>query len=487
MSNYKHGIYISQSATVTPVSNKATGSIQAVVGVAPINLISNPAGAVNKPILLSSIDDVAEYIGYSTDVNKFTLMQAVHATFEIFSTAPIIAINVLDPSKHATAKTSSASLSGGVLTIEDTGVLLSTLKLTSSDGTVTYVSGTDYTAAFNSDGTVLVTRVSSSTALTATSTISIGYSILDTTKVTDADIVAGIAVINKAFQITGVVPEILLAPGYSQNKVVSSALITAAQSVSCVFEATALVDIDAKANTTIDAAIAVKSTNSLAVRDAILCYPKVTTSQGKTVYMSAQLGALMQYVDSQNESTPFVSPSNKDFKIIAAVLDDTDKTQILYTLDEANRLNGEGIFTAINFDGWKSWGNNTGIYSLTAVDVGETIDVKDRYINIKRAFDWQNNGFIRRYFSKIDSPLNLKAIQTLITDENQYYNAFIAVGYVAGMSITYNQADNPTSQILNGTIKFKQSITPYTPMEVVENTLQFDPTTLETALEGSAN
>jgi uncharacterized protein len=482
--SYKHGIYVDQASTVMPISNTSTAGIQCVVGTAPVNMLDDPASAVNTPILLSGVDDVENCIGYSSDVDKYTLMQAVHSSFEVFSVAPIIAVNVLDPASHTTeGKTKSGSMASGLFTVTETGMLLDTLAVTSEDGATTYAKGTDYTAAFNSDGTVLITRVSTSTALTATSAVKATYSILDPSKVTAADIIAGIKLIDKALPVLGYVPEILLAPGYSQDADVAAALIAAAENVSCVFKATALVDIDSAANKTIAAAIAAKTANSLYNKNAIVCYPKVITTSSITVFMSAQLGALMQYTDSQNESTPFVSPSNKTFNITAAVL--SDGTQVSYTLDEANELNGEGIFTALNFMAWRSWGDNTGIYSQSKADSGTTFDVKDRYINIKRAFDWQNNGFIKRYFAKIDTPLNLHAIQTLMTDENQYYNAFIAAGYVAAMSISYSSADNPTKQLVNGTVKFRQYLTPYTPMEVIENTLQFDATALATALEGS--
>lgn len=483
--SYKHGIYVDQASTETPVANSSAAGIQAVIGTAPINMLDDPKSAVDKPILLSSLDGAKQCIGYSDDVGAYSIMQSVHCTFEVFHTAPLIVINVLDPEQHTASKTASGSLNGGIFTISDSGILLDSIKITSSDGATTYAAGVDYTASFNTDGTVNITKVPTGTALTATAAIKITYSKLDPSKVTAADIIKGIGEIDRAFPLTGVAPEIILAPGYSTDKDVAAALIAASQKVSCVFKATPLVDIDTSSCKTIANAITAKNTNNLAVRDAVVCYPKVTTKLGKTVYMSAQLGALMQTVDTQNESTPFVSPSNKDFKITATVL--ADGTQVAYTLDEANQLNGEGIFTALNFQGWRSWGNNTGIYSETKAATGTVFDVKDRYINVKRAFDWQNNRFIKDYFSRIDSPLNLRAIQTLITDENQFYNAFIAAGYVAGMSMKYSLSDNPTDQLMNGTIKFKQYLTPFTPMEVIENTLQFDPDLLKAAFTGGNN
>ncbi len=483
MVNYQHGIYGKQEPTVTQIENSAKSGIQAVIGTAPINLLDNPAAAVNTPILLNNIREVNGKLGYSSDVDEFSLMQAVHSSFEVFKVAPIVVINVLDPKKHATDESISCELPVAGISITKEGILLPSIKVTSEDGTVTYALETDYSVAFNEDGTAFIAPVATGAA--TGKEVKIGYSRLDSSKVTDEDIIAGIQMVDRIFPLLQVIPETLLAPGYSQQKDVAAALVTAAQSVSTVFKATVLADIDSTASKTIPAAISAKTSQGLNARDIIPCFPEVLTTGGKTVWMSAQLGALMESTDSANESTAFVSPSNKDFKIAAAVL--ADGTPVSFTLEEANRLNGEGIFTAINFLGWKSWGNNTGIYSFSEEQKGKNFDERDRFISIKRSFDWQNNTFICRYFKEIDDPLNLKITQALVTDENQFYNAFIAEGKVAGMSITFNESDNPTDQILAGKIIFKQRLAPYTPLEAIENDMQFDPKFIEKAFLGGDN
>ncbi len=492
MDNYQHGIYGNTAATVMPPATVATAGIQCVIGTAPVNLLADPQSAVNTPMLLSTLGDAQTKLGYSgnMDLDKYTIGQSVHATFEVFNTAPLIAINVLDPTKHTTPGTSNGAMVNGAYTPVDKGILLAGLTVKNTGGTTTYVLGTDYTTSWNSDGTLTIKRVSTGAIATDTSTVQLTYSILDPTKVVAADIVAGIALITRVFQAlstkgNAIIPATILAPGYSHLPTVGAALIAAAPTVSTVFHAAAVLDIDSTTAITVAAAIAWKATNSYISRDAIVCFPKVKTNQGKIIWKSAMAAALMQANDAANESTPFVSPSNKDYNILVTMLGD-NTTQVMYTLDEANQLNGEGIFTALNFMGWKSWGDNTSIYSWIAAQAGTTYDPKDQFINIKRAFDWQNNRFITQYWSAVDNPMNFRAIQTLITDENQFYNPFITTGLVAGMSIQYNQADNPTSQILAGVIKFTQYLSPYTPIQTIINTLQFDPSMLKTALGGAA-
>lgn len=484
--DYQHGIFVGIAPTVMPVANLAEAGVQVVVGTAPVNMLANPAAAVNVPLLLNSLADASSLLAYNSDIDldNYTIGQAIHATMEVFNTAPLVAINVLDPAKHTTTgKTSNGNMVNGVFTPTDKGIMLNTLVVKDGTGATTYVLGTDYTASWNSDGSLSITTISTG-AITASEAIETTYSILDPTLVTAADIVSGIATIDRVFQAVNVIPEVLLAPGWSQQPTVAAALIAKCPQVSTVFKASAVVDLDCAVNLTPAEAIAWKSTNGYISRDAIYCYPKVTTNQGKVIWMSAQLAALMQTVDAQNDSTPFVSPSNKSFNILGSQL--ADGTAVLWELEEANQLNGEGIVTALNFQRWVAWGNNTGFYSWTAAQAGTVYQPQDQWIPIKRGFDWQANRFIVQYFTNVDNPTNYRAIQTLITDENRYYGPFITAGMVAGMAIYFNQAVNPISQILEGTIQFQQSLTPFPPMQAILNTLQFDPAMLQTALGGGS-
>jgi phage tail sheath protein FI len=511
---YQHGIYVKIGPTVMPVATVAANGVQCVVGTAPVNLLANPAAAVNTPILMNNITDAETMLGYSDqlDLDAYTIGQAIHATFEIFNTSPLVAINVLDPTKHTTPKTSNGALVAGQFTpgqtvgsvfTPDIGILLATLAVKNSTGTITYVLGTDYTAAFNADGSLTITRVVGGAITTATASIETVYSILDPTLVTDEDIVAGIALINRVFQAVDVIPEILIAPGWSQMPTVGAALIAACPQVSTVFKASTVLDIDCSdevlgvtglfpqvyvetnIDSIIDAAIAWKTTNSYISRDAIVCFLKAQTNQGKIVWMSAMEAARMQASDAANESTPFVSPSNQAFNILAAVLGD-GVTQILLTLDEANALNAEGICTALKFQGWRSWGNYTSYYSYAAEQDGTVYQPQDVFINVKRGFDWQGNHFITAYWSKVDNPGNYRLIQTIVTDENQFYNPFITAGQVAGMNLQFNMADNPIAQLLKGILKIRQSMAPYLPAQVIQNTLQYDVSLLLAAMGGGS-
>lgn len=76
-----------------------------------------------------------------------------------------------------------------------------------------------------------------------------------------------------------------------------------------------------------------------------------------------------------------------------------DGTPVELGLSSANYLNGNGIVTAINlFGGWKLWGNNTACYPTNT-------DPKDRFFCVRAMFNWDQQTFIRTYWTDVDQPM----------------------------------------------------------------------------------
>ncbi len=97
---YKHGVYTSEVATsmVTPITG--TAGLQVIVGTAPVNMLKDPAAAVNVPLLVSSYKEAVEAVGYLPDFANYTLCECISANFSVVGIAPMVLINVLDPAKH---------------------------------------------------------------------------------------------------------------------------------------------------------------------------------------------------------------------------------------------------------------------------------------------------------------------------------------------------------------------------------------------------
>ena len=98
MSTYKHGVYgeyMPSNEQIVTTSN----TIPIYIGVAPVHRVLDSNNKVNKPILISSLEDAHFELGYSDndDFNKFTLSASIFAHFKnkVQPLGPIILINVL--------------------------------------------------------------------------------------------------------------------------------------------------------------------------------------------------------------------------------------------------------------------------------------------------------------------------------------------------------------------------------------------------------
>ncbi|SFP11182.1 phage tail sheath family protein [Salibacterium halotolerans] len=479
---YRHGIYTTESDTqvVDPVE-AGTGLV--VFGTAPVNLLDNPSEAVNKPIQVNDWNGAKNEIGYSEDWSKFTLCQQMDASFRRINAGPVIFVNVLNPTDHTASESAvTINVSEGEAVIEKEGVLLNSLTVSAGDGSSNYVEDTDYTADFNEDGHVVISILDSG-SITG-SDLTVTYDYLDPESVTSEDIIGGydsengtyqgIEVIEQVFPRLGVNPGLLSAPGWSHQEEIGTTLVLKSRGINGGFNAGNILDV--KGNTKDDAA-SDKDTKLYDDSSSTICWPRAKIS-GKTYQYSAIAAALMVRLDAENDNVPYKSPSNKKISISAMV---NDAGEEVY-LDQmaANELNGNGIFTAINLNGWRTWGNNTAAYN----DTVQNIDVKDRFIAVRRMFDWWGNSFMLSFLDRVDDPTNTRLIESVVDSENIRGNSLQGEGQIAGAAIEFRQKDNPTSDILDGVIKFKQRVAFYTPARVIENDLEFDPTLLTNALFG---
>ena len=192
-------------------------------------------------------------------------------------------------------------------------------------------------------------------------------------------------------------------------------------------------------------------------------------------HASAIFAAMTAYTDATNDDVPNLSPSNRLIGITGTVLE--DGTEVVLDQIQANAVNGCGVSTAINVNGWRTWGNNTAAYPATT-------DPKDRWFCCRRFFSWWGNTFILTYFQKVDNPTNARLIESIVDSENIRGNAYVAAGKCAAARIEYNEAENPITDLLNGKITFHQHLAPYVPTEDIHNILEFDTDALQSALAG---
>ena len=482
MANYKHGVYASEQPTTMSAPVAGTAGLQVVIGTAPVNMLKDPASAVNAPKLVATYAEAVAAMGYSPDFKNFTICESISASFQVMGVAPMVLINVLDPAKHKKALAETeVQINSGVAVLEVQGVLLDGLVVKAGDTALT--AGEDFTTAWNSDGTLNIVVIPGGNAAKATA-LTVSGNQLDPSMVTDAEIVGsvdvntgketGMEVLRQVYPLLSMIPGLVIAPRFSKHPTVAAALQAKTKGLNGVFKCNCIVAIDSSATGATKYADVKKTKEAQAVSDpnayAVWLYGKI----GDVIYSgSALAAALTAYTDVQNDDTPNVSPSNKTVNITAACLE--DGTEVLLDQEQANIVNSYGVATWLNMNGFRLWGNNSAAYPGTT-------DPKDRWFSVRRFLNWAANTFILTYFSKVDSPANKRLIEAIVDSENVRGNGFVARGVCARYETVFNEDENTTADLLDGKLTFHQYITPFTPAEDIEDIIEFDPTALSGAL-----
>lgn len=524
---YQHGVRVLEQPTGVVAPITGTAGLQVVIGTAPINLAEDPAHVTNVPILCNTFAEAVAALGYSEDFEKYTLCQAMYASFKLFAVAPVIFINVLNPNdvNHtAIVAATSCAVSSLQAILETKGMLKSTVVVThvtyakttdvTVDNTKTYYTksgdtytpvaepavadigdyyeasdtaltlGTDYTLSFDDEGYLVVTLLATGAAA-ADTTVKVSGKKLDPTGVIKANIIGtynsstgaetGLEVIRQVFPKFGMPPGLLLAPGWSQDADVAAVLAAKCEEINGYFSCECIIDIDsgssgAKLYTAVKAkkdAMGLSSPHALAVWPCVKCGDKVLA-------FSAVMAALTARTDAANDDVPNLSPSNKALGISGTCL--ADGTEVTLDQVQANVLNGGGIATAINVNGWRSWGNNSAAYPAVT-------DPKDRWWACRRFFSWWGNSFIQTYAQRVDDPANYRLIESIVDSENIRGQSYVP-DKCAGIRIEYLESENTVADLLDGKVRFHQYLAPYTPAEDILNVLEFDADALTEALTG---
>lgn len=472
---YKHGVYSSEEDTSVSSPVEATAGLQIAVGTAPINLAGSDE-YVNKPLLAYTFKDATQALGYSDDWDKYTLCEVMDASFKLYGVSPVVFINVLDPNKHTSEGTKDVNITNKKAVIEEKGILLDTLQVKFSSDSEVLKADKDYIASFDDSGNVIIALVSDSIS-DSQSTINVSYKKLDPSKVATDDIIGGIdsetgeatglELINSVFPKFGLVPGQIIAPKFSKDPTVAAVMKSKATNINTYFKAMSIDDVNTAEAIVYSKVSEWKNQNNYTDSLEIVCWPKCAIGD-KVYHLSTHIAALNALTDSENDDIPFVSPSNKSLQINKAVLD--DGTEVNLGPDQAAYLNGQGIITALNFiGGWKAWGNRTGAYPTST-------DVKDTFIPVRRMHNWISNSIILTTWEKIDDPTNRRLIDSVVDSFNIWLNGLTAQGALLGGRVEFRSEENPTTDLINGIVKFHVFLAEPTPAEDIEFILEFDAT-----------
>ncbi|MBQ7544922.1 MAG: phage tail sheath family protein [Synergistaceae bacterium] len=485
---FRHGVYKSEVPTslIAPVQTEA--GLPVIVGTAPIHLASDEEALsnVNKPQLIHNYKDAVALFGFSRDWEKYTLSEFIYSQFALFAMSPCVLINVLDPAKHKqTISPANFTITDGAANLGQDVILANGVTF---DGTTAYTAGVDYSLGYDDEGNAILSVLSGGRLANASS-VKVGFTKLNPSAVTSYDIIGGIdastgdytgfELVNRVFPKFRLVPGLLGSPKWSEKPEVAAVMRAKAENINGLFTAISVVDIpsDTAGADRYTEAPEWKNRNNYMGTHEITCWPKVKLGDD-VFHLSTQLIGLMNKTDSNNEDVPYESPSNKLLQMNSCVV--AGGKEVDLGIEEANYLNGQGIVTALNWiGGWRAWGNRTAAYPANT-------DAKDCFIPIRRMFNWIGNEFILTFWQKVDAPMTPRLIRTIINSYNVRLNGLSARQFILGGRIEFNSTENPTTDLLNGILRFHIYITPPPPAEQIWGIFEFDPDYFDVLFEAVA-
>lgn len=253
----------------------------------------------------------------------------------------------------------------------------------------------------------------------------------------------GINAFEAARGTVGVVPRILLAPGYSQHKLVADALISQASKLRAV----ALLD---GPNSTTPGALAYRA--AFDSGRAYLIDPW-GVSDGQVVPVSPHVAGLMARID--NERGFWWSPSNNPLLGIERPARAIDFG--LGRVDsEANLLNEPGVATLITEQGIRLWGNRTC-----------SADPKWAFVSVRRTADMIHESLLQAHLWSVDRAIGRAYVRDVEESVNAYLRHLKSVGAILGGRCWLDEELNSPANIAAGKVYFDFDFTPPAPAERV--------------------
>lgn len=453
-----------QTAITAPV----TASTAAMVfGTAPVH---QTGGKVNEVVLANSYEEAVAAMGWSDDWDKYTICEAIYSHFRLYAVGPLLMVNVLDPGEHkGEEKTETAVLVNGQVKLSG-DVLPESVKL---DGE--YEAGTDYDVFFENG--VCIIEALEGGALAEAESVSVTYAQVDFDPADLKDAViggynvktgqsTGLELADQAYFRTKVLPEPLIAPGFSENTGVAAVMAAKAKSLSIVFRSLALCDLDTAGTENYQTAAEKKSASGAFqhVKER-LCWPKLSLD-GRKFHLSTQMAGLMCQLAANDGGIPSEPASNKTLQADSTIL--ADGTPVKLDLNMANYLRGQGITTALNFvNGFTSWGE------YCACAPGNS-DPKDMFCNVTRMVNYIANTVILTYWSYIDRKMTPRLAASIAHGIDIWMNGLKSQEHLLGGRCELLEEENPVSDLMAGIIRPHIYIGVPGPAQLVDFIVEYD-------------
>lgn len=464
--NYKHGAYGELGSSIAKNAIQA-GTVAVYVGTAPVHLVQDYAEkeVVNLPVKINDFTDAQKKIGYSEDWAKFTLCEAVGAHFDngIQEIGPIFVINVLDPAIHRRNEKTSANVlfSNGVAEFKTSTAILDTVEIANK------VKGTDFTVDYNfTTGTMILNAITELSGEVTVSFYEINTENIDKDTIigglTSAGVYSGLKAIDLLYSRENQVANLVAIPGWSEIPEVYAKMINYTSKINGHWDAYCIADLpieDAEGNAvdTITKAKAFRTANGFDSEKSEIFWPQWKDVRTGRIYHLSTLAVVNAMItDFSHDSVPFESFSNKEIpsgkQYFGASATNQGFDQATATAD----LNAYGISTAV-FWGGKCvlWGGHTAKYAF-----GKDIDPRAIDTQYMRMLFHCTNGFQRRNASRIDKAFNRMLKDSILNDEQEILDSYIAMGgLLDGSEIIFTESENSIADMINGDFIFNLPVT----------------------------
>ena len=477
---FNHGINTVKSATDFGALVIANVGVPMYFGCAPVHM---GGGFTGKPQIFNTFDAAASALGYSEDWRdangdpKWNLCQAMYAQFEVFGKGPAIFYNLFDPATNKSAVTADDyDVSDHKVKLPQDGLIDAGLVVKNSSDTLT--KGTQYEAYYDGENLIIELLDPASDSAYAATSLNIAYNTASLTAINAAAIIAAVEKTEDCKALFGIVPDLLCAPGWGQNPTVAGTLAAKAPNINGLYKAKAVVDLSTAAAggaDTYDEVATVKAAGGYTDENMIVCWGLAKI--GDRLYdLSTLLCGLMGTIDAGNEGVPFETPSNKALGISG--LYTKAGGDILLTVGQADTVSvTAGVVTALNYNGWRLWGNYTGCFPGSA-------DPAKKFICTSRMIDFLCNTFVERYWQYVDRPLTAALIDAVVNDFNAYLDGLTAEGMLYGGRIEYVEKNNPLENLMAGRFRLDATVASPVPVERIDMFIEFDPELLAAAITG---
>jgi uncharacterized protein len=448
-------------------------------------------------------------------VQGFTIPYTLNQVFAQ-GAGQVIVVNVFDQTLHY------SSLSGVTYSFPSSGVQainvghmgLSTIEISNTGASVTYVEGADFSVD-RVNGLVLA---KGGGLLTTGQSVKITCNYADASKVSDSTLVGsvtsnvytGMQNWKLAYGMMGFFPKLLIAPSDgsgvaiaqtagSQDATVASGMATIATAIRAMYF------IDCPPATPVATLLSNRgaSGNSWNTSDkrAILCGPQELFADSGIIPTGISInpitGAAVENLASFTHGAPYspwiagataardlaqgywwspsniqlVGPLGPDVSVYSSYIDSASDT---------NALNSQGIVTVFQSfgTGIRVWGNRSaGFPSYTAPDV---------FISVRRTMDVIEQSMMLAMMQFLDQPITNGLISSILASVNAFLRTLIGRGALVAGTASYNPAENPPNQIAAGQLVFDIDCMPPPPAERLTFNVYID-TTLLSALSGNTS